>query len=210
MPLVSSRKAVKLLGVHPNTLRNWHAAGKIKAIRTEAGQRLYDVDEYLERERLHIEAPKPVWKPEKKAVVQTTRHVGTKTHAAQTNTAKPKTHATQTKPTGLKTHATQTKPTGLKTHATQTKQMGTNTHATQTKPTGVKTRATQTPRRTNKTVVAQKVPFVAQRLKWYSKLIHELVKLEDLQEVGIDYEVENIEELSNTQLLLAICQREIR
>lgn len=40
--LVTSRKAAKELGVHPNTLRNWARDGKIKYIRTAYGQRLYD------------------------------------------------------------------------------------------------------------------------------------------------------------------------
>jgi predicted site-specific integrase-resolvase len=36
-----------MLGVHPNTLRKWADAGKIRAIRTPAGQRLYDVQSFL-------------------------------------------------------------------------------------------------------------------------------------------------------------------
>ena len=42
-----SRIARKRLGVHENTLRAWADAGKIDHIRTESGQRRYDVDAYL-------------------------------------------------------------------------------------------------------------------------------------------------------------------
>jgi excisionase family DNA binding protein len=44
---VPSRVAARRLGVHPNTLRRWADEGKIEAIRTESGQRRYDVDAYL-------------------------------------------------------------------------------------------------------------------------------------------------------------------
>lgn len=44
---VPSRKAVKLLGVAPNSLRQWADAGKIRYIRSPAGQRLYDVEDFL-------------------------------------------------------------------------------------------------------------------------------------------------------------------
>lgn len=47
MPYVSPRQACKLLSIHENTLRNWANAGKIEHIRTESGQRRYDVDSYL-------------------------------------------------------------------------------------------------------------------------------------------------------------------
>jgi excisionase family DNA binding protein len=43
---VTTRTAVKRLGVHANTLRNWANAGKIKHIRISGGQRRYDVDSY--------------------------------------------------------------------------------------------------------------------------------------------------------------------
>ena len=42
-----SRIACKRLGVHENTLRAWADAGKIDHIRTESGQRRYDVDAFL-------------------------------------------------------------------------------------------------------------------------------------------------------------------
>jgi predicted site-specific integrase-resolvase len=44
---LTSRAAAASLGVHPNTLRNWDAANTIQTIRTVAGQRLYNVDSYL-------------------------------------------------------------------------------------------------------------------------------------------------------------------
>lgn len=47
MAFVPSRKAVARLGLHPSTLRKYADDGKIPYIRNEAGQRLYDVDEYL-------------------------------------------------------------------------------------------------------------------------------------------------------------------
>jgi len=47
MKLYPSRKAARILGVHPNTLRRWADQGKINHVRTDAGQRLYDVEGYL-------------------------------------------------------------------------------------------------------------------------------------------------------------------
>lgn len=43
----TSKKACRRLGIHPNTLRKWADAGKIKHIRTPHNQRLYDVDDFL-------------------------------------------------------------------------------------------------------------------------------------------------------------------
>lgn len=45
--LVPLRKAVQQLGLHPNTLRKYADGGKIKTIRNEAGQRLFDVQSYV-------------------------------------------------------------------------------------------------------------------------------------------------------------------
>ena len=45
--LVPSRAAENILGVHANTLRNWAKDGKIKYITTQAGQRRYDVQDFL-------------------------------------------------------------------------------------------------------------------------------------------------------------------
>ncbi|MBK1695436.1 IS607 family transposase [Chromatium weissei] len=44
---IPSREAAKRLGCHPCTLRKWADAGKIPHIRTDSGQRRYDVDAYL-------------------------------------------------------------------------------------------------------------------------------------------------------------------
>ena len=45
--LVPLRKAVQHLGLHPNTLRKYADEGKIKTIKNEAGQRLFDVQSYI-------------------------------------------------------------------------------------------------------------------------------------------------------------------
>jgi excisionase family DNA binding protein len=47
MKLFPSREACKILGIHPNTLRQWADDGRIEHIRTESGQRRYNVDAYL-------------------------------------------------------------------------------------------------------------------------------------------------------------------
>ena len=47
MAYVNTRKAVALLGVHPNTLRKWANDGRIEHIRSPGGRRLYDVDAFL-------------------------------------------------------------------------------------------------------------------------------------------------------------------
>jgi predicted site-specific integrase-resolvase len=47
MPYVPLRKAVEKLGLHPNTLRRYANEGKLKVIKNEAGQRLYDVESYI-------------------------------------------------------------------------------------------------------------------------------------------------------------------
>jgi putative resolvase len=46
MKFVPSRKAREVLGVHENTPRRWANEGKIRHIRTAAGQRLYDTDSF--------------------------------------------------------------------------------------------------------------------------------------------------------------------
>ena len=48
MAHLPSRKAAALLGLHPNTLRSYANKGKIPHYRNAAGQRLYDVDSYLQ------------------------------------------------------------------------------------------------------------------------------------------------------------------
>ena len=47
MSYVPLRKAVEILGLHPNTLRKYGDEGKIKMIKNEAGQRLYDAKSYI-------------------------------------------------------------------------------------------------------------------------------------------------------------------
>ena len=47
MRYVPSREASRILGVHPQTLRKWASDGSIQHIRTESGQRRYDVESYL-------------------------------------------------------------------------------------------------------------------------------------------------------------------
>ncbi|MCG5059887.1 MAG: IS607 family transposase [Limnoraphis sp. WC205] len=46
MAYIPLRKAVEFLGLHPHTLRKYADEGKIKSIKNEAGQRLYDVESY--------------------------------------------------------------------------------------------------------------------------------------------------------------------
>ena len=48
MKYYSSREASKILDVHANTLRKWADDGKIEAIKTAAGQRRYNLDQYLQ------------------------------------------------------------------------------------------------------------------------------------------------------------------
>ena len=48
---VPSREASRILGVHPQTLRKWASDGSIEHIRTQSGQRRYDVESYLGRSR---------------------------------------------------------------------------------------------------------------------------------------------------------------
>ena len=50
MAYVNTRKAVALLGVHPNTLRKWANDGRIEHIRSPGGRRLYAVDAFLREE----------------------------------------------------------------------------------------------------------------------------------------------------------------
>ena len=49
---LTSKKASQELGVHPNTLRSWANQGKIKIIKTDAGQRLYDVKNFINKSNL--------------------------------------------------------------------------------------------------------------------------------------------------------------
>ena len=47
MQYLPSRQAAKILGLHPHTLRRYADAGIIPSIRTQSGQRRYDVQTYL-------------------------------------------------------------------------------------------------------------------------------------------------------------------
>jgi putative resolvase len=47
MPYVPLRIAVKQLGLHPNTLRKYADEGKIKVIKNQANQRLYNIESYI-------------------------------------------------------------------------------------------------------------------------------------------------------------------
>ncbi|NEP81404.1 MAG: IS607 family transposase [Okeania sp. SIO3C4] len=47
MGYVPLRKAVEILGLHPNTLRKYADEGKIEIIKNEAGQRLYNAQSYI-------------------------------------------------------------------------------------------------------------------------------------------------------------------
>jgi len=50
----TSKKTCEALGIHPNTLRGYADAGKIKSIRTEGGHRRYALEEYLARKASEI------------------------------------------------------------------------------------------------------------------------------------------------------------
>ena len=47
MQYLPSRQAAKILGLHPHTLRRYADAGIIPSIKTQSGQRRYDVQTYL-------------------------------------------------------------------------------------------------------------------------------------------------------------------
>jgi len=47
MAYINTCEAARKLGVHPNTLRNWANANKIKHIKTPGSQRRYDIDDFL-------------------------------------------------------------------------------------------------------------------------------------------------------------------
>jgi predicted site-specific integrase-resolvase len=49
MPYVTPREAANALGVNPRTLARWSEDGLIKTIKTDAGQRRYDIAEYLKQ-----------------------------------------------------------------------------------------------------------------------------------------------------------------
>jgi putative resolvase len=51
---VSTKKAKEILGVHMLTLYNWEKRGKIETIRSAGGQRLYNVEKYLQEQGQNI------------------------------------------------------------------------------------------------------------------------------------------------------------
>ena len=59
MPYVTPREAANALGVNPRTLARWSEDGKIKSIKTEAGQRRYDIAEYLKQKSGTTELARP-------------------------------------------------------------------------------------------------------------------------------------------------------
>ncbi|MFB2922417.1 IS607 family transposase [Aerosakkonema funiforme] len=54
MAYIPLRKAVEFLGLHPNTLRRYADEGKIKSIKNQAGQRLYDVESYIRGDSIRV------------------------------------------------------------------------------------------------------------------------------------------------------------
>jgi predicted site-specific integrase-resolvase len=50
--MVPLRKAIELTGLSGNTLRKYADNGSIKSIRTPSGQRLFDIDGFIQRERI--------------------------------------------------------------------------------------------------------------------------------------------------------------
>jgi len=54
MKYLSNRKACEILGVHPNTLRNWADSGKIEHIVTPSGQRKYNIDPLIGKNKKPI------------------------------------------------------------------------------------------------------------------------------------------------------------
>jgi putative resolvase len=49
---IPSRKAAQQLGCHPNTLRKWADEGKIPYIKTESGQRRYNVEAFIGKQTI--------------------------------------------------------------------------------------------------------------------------------------------------------------
>jgi DNA-binding transcriptional MerR regulator len=59
MPYVTPTEAANAVGVNPRTLARWSEDGKIKVIKTEAGQRRYDIAEYLKQKSGTTELARP-------------------------------------------------------------------------------------------------------------------------------------------------------
>lgn len=52
---VTPKEAVKILGVHPQTLYKYEKSGLIETIRTPGGKRLYNLDDYLGKLKTTVE-----------------------------------------------------------------------------------------------------------------------------------------------------------
>src|SRR5919199_4928856 len=59
MPYVTPTEAANAVGVNPRTLARWSEDGLIKTIKTEAGQRRYDIAEYLKQKSGTTELARP-------------------------------------------------------------------------------------------------------------------------------------------------------
>jgi len=55
---VTTKKAIEILGIHPNTLRNWDKNKKIECIRTVGNTRLYNVTKFLKDNNNSIDKEK--------------------------------------------------------------------------------------------------------------------------------------------------------
>jgi excisionase family DNA binding protein len=49
---IKTQKACKELGIHPNTLRRWAKLGKIQFIRSGQGHRLYNIEDFIEKNNM--------------------------------------------------------------------------------------------------------------------------------------------------------------
>lgn len=62
MPYVTPRQAANALGVNPRTFARWSEDGKIKTIKTDSGQRRYDIASYLKQKSATTELTRPLTK----------------------------------------------------------------------------------------------------------------------------------------------------
>lgn len=65
---VSSKEAMKLIGVERQTLRNWDKEGKIKTIRSPAGTRYYDAEEFIRNKKIEEERIEAMYNKKKNRV----------------------------------------------------------------------------------------------------------------------------------------------
>jgi predicted site-specific integrase-resolvase len=59
---LSGKKASKIIGVHPRTLYNWEKQGKITALRSPGGMRLYDVTNFIKSNKDLVTSKKHKYK----------------------------------------------------------------------------------------------------------------------------------------------------